>query len=135
MATTTSYIPSGLTAVTPYLLVSDVAAAIAFYGEAFAATELMRHEEGGRIVHAKLRIGAAVVELGAHGDRAAHDVTGLPSVGVHLYVEDVDATLAKAMRAGARTMIPIMDQPYGDREVTIADPSGVVWFIATHLHD
>jgi uncharacterized glyoxalase superfamily protein PhnB len=28
-----------------------------------------------------------------------------------------------------------MDQPYGDREVSIADPFGIVWFLATHLQD
>ena len=43
--------------------------------------------------------------------------------------------LAKATSAGVRVLYPIQDQPYGDREVSLADPFGIVWFVATHLHD
>ncbi len=135
MTTTTRYIPAGLNAVTPYLLLRDPIAAIDFYTGVFDAIEVMRHEEGGRVVHAKLRIGGSVVEMGQHGDRTDADVLDLPPVGVHLYVEDVDAVLAKATAAGARVLVPIMDQPYGDREASIADPFGIVWFVATHLQD
>jgi PhnB protein len=135
MTTTARYIPAGLRAVTPYLLVRDPVAAMDFYSDVFDASELMRHEEAGKVVHAKLRIGDAVVEMGQHGERTGADVADLPPVGVHLYVEDVDAVLAKASAAGARILVPIMDQPYGDREVSIADPFGVTWFVATHLTD
>jgi PhnB protein len=135
MTTTTRYIPAGLNAVTPYLLLRDPIAAIDFYTGVFDAIEVMRHEEGGHVVHAKLRIGGSMVEMGQHGDRTDADVLDLPPVGVHLYVEDVDAVLAKASAAGSRVLVPIMDQPYGDREVSIADPFGIVWFLATHLQD
>jgi PhnB protein len=135
MTETTTYIPAGLGSVSAYLLVSNVGAAIDFYSEVFGATEIMRHIEGQQVVHAKIRIGNSVVELGCHGDRTARDVTDLPSVGVHLYVQDVDSVLAQASARGASTMFPIADQPYGDREVSIVDPYGVVWFVATHLHD
>jgi PhnB protein len=135
MTTTESYIPEGLGAVTPYLLVRDAVAAMDFYKHVFGADEIMRHEEGGRVLHAKLRVGGSVVEMGEHGARTDADVAELPSVGMHVYVEDVDAVLAKATAAGVRVLNPITDQPYGDREVSIADPFGVVWFVATHLHD
>lgn len=135
MTTTTSYIPEGLGVVTPYLLIPNPPAAIIFYEDVFDATEIMRHEDSGHVVHAKLQIGGSVVELGEHGDRPSPEITNLPPVGMHLYVPDVDAVLAKAMQAGARVLHPIMDQPYGDREVSIADPYGVVWFIATHLDE
>jgi PhnB protein len=135
VTTTATYIPTGLAAVTPYLLVSDAPAAIEFYCQVFGAEEIMRHDEGGQTVHAKLTIDGAVVELGQHGTRTADDVPDLPPVGVHLYVKDVDAVHDKAVAAGSRVLHPIMDQPYGDREVSLADPFGVVWFVATHLHD
>ncbi|MGH8984699.1 MAG: VOC family protein [Acidimicrobiia bacterium] len=135
MSSTVSYIPEGLTAVTPYLNVRDSTAAIAFYKDVFGATEMMRHEEGGAVVHAKLRIGGSAVEIGEHTERPTPKGDDLPPVGMHLYVEDVDAVLAKATTAGGRVLHPIQDQPYGDREVSIADPFGVVWFVATHLHD
>ncbi len=134
-AMSSTYIPEGLTAVTPYLIVRDSTAAIAFYKDVFGATEMMRHEEGGAVVHAKLRIGGSAVELGEHTERPTPKGDDLPPVGMHLYVEDVDAVLAKATTAGGRVLHPIQDQPYGDREVSIADPFGVVWFVATHLHD
>jgi PhnB protein len=135
MTSTVTFIPAGLSTVTAYVLVADVEAAMALYADVFGATEVMRHQEADQVVHAKIRIGDSVVELGRHGRRTAADVTGLPSVGVHLYVQDVDAALARATRQGSKTMFPIMDQPYGDREVTIVDPFGVVWFVATHLRD
>lgn len=135
MPNSANYIPAGLAAVTPYLLVSDVSNAIDFYRDVFDAEEVMRHEEAGRVLHAKLRIGDSPVELGRHGTRKADDVADLPSVGVHLYVQDVDAVLDKATGAGSRILVPVSVQPYGDREVTIVDPFGVVWFVATHLHD
>jgi PhnB protein len=135
MTSATSYIPEGLGVVTPYLLIPNPPAAITFYKEVFDAIEIMRHEDSGHVVHAKLNIGGSVVELGEHDDRPESEMTKLPPVGMHLYVSDVDAVLAKATRAGARVLYPIMDQPYGDREVSVADPFGVVWFIATHLHN
>jgi len=130
----TDYIPSGLTAVTPYLFVSDAAAAIEFYKDVFGATEVMRHDVGGQVVHAKVRIGDAVVELGQHGRRTEADVDDLPSVGVHLFVQEVDAVYARASASGCRALSPVEEQYYGDREVSIADPFGIVWFVATHLH-
>lgn len=135
MTKTATHVPAGLTAVTPYLLVPDGAGAIDFYQTVFGATEIMRHEEGGQVVHAKLRIADAPIELGQYDDRPSTEVAELPGVGLHLYVEDVDSVLEKATAAGGRTLVPIQDQPYGDREVTVADPFGVVWFVATHLHD
>jgi PhnB protein len=135
MPTAASHIPEGLTTVTPYLIVRDSSAAIDFYKDVFGAAETMRHEDGGRVVHAKLRIGGSAVEIGEHTERNDLDLDRLPPVGIHLYVEDVDAVLAKATSAGVRVLHPIEDQPYGDREVSIADPFGIVWFVATHLHD
>ena len=135
MTETTTYIPAGLRSVTPYLLVSDVDAAIDFCSSVFGAAEVMRHVEADQVVHAKIRIGDSVVEVGRHGQRTGQDVIDLPSVGVHLYVPDVDSVLDQARARGARIMFPVMNQPYGDREVSIVDPFGVVWFVATHLHD
>ena len=112
--TTTSYIPLGLGTVTPYLLVRNPAAAIDFYRDVFGATEIMRHEHEGHVVHAKVRIGDSTVELGEHGARTDADVGALPPVGMHLFVQDVDAVFAAATAAGARGLSPIEDQYYGD---------------------
>ena len=70
-------------------------------------------------------------EIGALGPTT---VGGSP-VSLHLYVEDVDAVVARAVAAGATLVRPVADQFYGDRVGGVADPFGHRWFIATHKED
>ena len=56
-------------------------------------------------------------------------------VGLHVYVEDVDAQFAQAVDAGAKIIKPVQDQFYGDRTGTLEDPFGHVWFLAIHKED
>jgi PhnB protein len=58
-----------------------------------------------------------------------------PPVRLMIYVDDVDATFARALAAGAKETQPIKDQFYGDRSGTLTDPFGHVWTIATHVED
>lgn len=60
---------------------------------------------------------------------------GGSSVGLHVYVADVDAQFAQAIRAGAKAVKPVQDQFYGDRTGTLEDPFGHIWFFATHKED
>jgi PhnB protein len=128
-----SYIPEDRGAVMPYLIVPDGDAAIQFYRQVFGAAELFRHaDDSGRVLHARLDVGGSIVELGEH-----HDVATLPPdrpapVAVHLYVPDVDGVYDRAVEAGAQGEPP-QDQFYGDREVTLRDPFGIAWYVATHL--
>ena len=59
----------------------------------------------------------------------------MPNVGLHLYVEDVEGLVEKAAKSDFVVVRPVEEQPYGDREATIADPFGVIWFVATHIRD
>jgi uncharacterized glyoxalase superfamily protein PhnB len=52
-----------------------------------------------------------------------------------LYVDDADATFNKAVSAGAKSLMPLMDAFWGDRFGSIEDPFGHVWSIATHKKD
>jgi PhnB protein len=56
-------------------------------------------------------------------------------VSMHVYVEDVDARVERAVAAGAKLIRPVADQFYGDRVGGIEDPFGYRWFIATHKED
>ena len=85
-------------------------------------------------MHAKLRIGTSMMELGEHRETTETQPDQLPPVGMHVYVEDVDAVLAKALAAGAHGG-PAVDQEYGDREASVKDPFGITWFVATHVAD
>ena len=132
-------VPDGYHSVTPYLVVKGAARAIDFYVRAFGAVELMRMPApGGRIGHAELRIGDSPVMLADEnpevGARSPETVGGSP-VGLMLYVPDVDATVERAVAAGAHLTRPVANQFYGDRSGGVTDPFGHVWFVATHVED
>src|SRR5437016_10611301 len=61
-------------------------------------------------------------------------IGGTP-VGLHLYLEDVDAVAKKAIAAGATLKRPVENQFYGDRLGSIIDPFGHLWHISTHIED
>lgn len=131
-------IPEGYEAVTPYLIVKDAARAIDFYTQAFGATELMRYEDNGKVGHAEIRIGEGMVMLAdEHPERGfTAPKPGDPSpVSLMMYVQDVDAVVAKAEKEGATVERPVADQFYGDRTGGIIDPFGHHWYIATHIED
>jgi PhnB protein len=120
----------------PYLVLKNASAAIAFYKNAFGARETLRlAEPGGRIGHAEIVIGNSTIMLSDeypdHGAVSAETLGGSP-VKIHLYVEDVDALGARAVAAGARTLRPITDEFYGERTGQFSDPFGYTWILSTH---
>lgn len=123
---------------TPALRVKNAAAAIEFYKAAFDAREVMRFTGHGRIAHAELAIGNSIVMLGEeapeYGFPSPETLGGSP-VLMHLYVEDADAWVERAVAAGARLVTPVADQFYGDRSGSVADPFGYRWTIATRKED
>jgi PhnB protein len=56
-------------------------------------------------------------------------------VHIHLYVKDVDATVARAVEMGAKMMREVQDMFYGDRTAAIEDPFGHFWHVSTHIRD
>ena len=132
-------VPDGYHTVTPYLIVQGAAQAIDFYKKALGAEELMRFPgPDGRIGHAELRIGDSSImladehpQMGAVGPKTRGGTT----VGLVLYVPDVDQRVAMATAAGAKLERPVQNQFYGDRSGTIIDPFGHQWTIATHVED
>jgi PhnB protein len=125
-------------AAAPMLRMKNAAAAIEFYQKAFDARELMRFEAGGRIAHAELAIGNSIVMLGEeapeHGYPGPEALGGSP-VAMHLYVDDADASVERAVAAGARVTTPVRDQFYGDRSGQVIDPFGYGWTIAMRKED
>ena len=132
-------IPEGYHSVTPYLIFNGASDAIAFYKKALGAKEIMRMDApGGRVGHAELQIGDSRIMLAdEHPELQAlspKTIGGSP-VTLHLYVENVDAAVERAIAAGATLVRPVADQFYGDRTGGIEDPFGYRWFIATHKED
>ena len=132
-------IPDGYRSVTPYLYVRGAARAIDFYSAALGASEMFRMPgPDGRIMHAEIKVGDSIVMLAdenpANGVMSPQTVGG-SSVGLHLYVENVDAVIAKAVENGAKALRAIKDQFYGDRAGSFLDPFGYTWHVATHVED
>ncbi len=126
---------TALDRLTPYIVVRDAPRAIAFYGRVFGATEDFRLvEPGGKVGHAELRIGGALLQLADEypdfGALSPASVGGSP-VSLHLYVDDVDATLALAEAEGATVLRQAKDEFYGDRSAQLLDPFGHRWQLAT----
>jgi PhnB protein len=132
-------IPDGYHSITPYLIVHDGTAAVAFYKRAFGAIERLRlPRPDGKIAHAEVLIGDSVVMLADEAPemmaRSAKSIGGSP-ISIMLYVENVDEQFAKAIAAGGRELRPVTNQFYGDRSGTLEDPFGLTWTIGTHVED
>lgn len=132
-------IPEGYHSITPYLIVTGASDAIAFYKEAFGATELFRMAQpDGRVGHAEIRIGDSTIMLADEfpelGHKSPKTLGGSP-VSLLVYVEDVDAVYAQAINAGATEDRPVEDKFYGDRGGSLVDPFGHIWHVATHTED
>ena len=132
-------VPEGYHNVTPYLFVRSAASAIDFYKNIFGATEIMRMPgANGKIMHAELRIGDSIVMLADENPQTgvmSPQTIGGFSVGMHLYVENVDQVIQKAVESGAKLLRPIKNQFYGDRSGSVLDPFGHMWSVATHVED
>ena len=132
-------IPDDYPRVSPYLCVDDAAAAIDFLVEVFDATERMRMAmPGGKVGHAEVAIGDSVVMLS--DEYPEMDVLGPKTIGgtpvtISVFVEDVDATYAKAVAAGATAERPVETHFYGDRSGMLIDPFGHRWNVSTHVEE
>jgi uncharacterized glyoxalase superfamily protein PhnB len=117
--------------VTPYLNPRGAGKLIDFLKQAFSAEEVARHEEPkGTVVHAKVRLGNSVLEMGeAHGEYQP-----MPTM-FYMYVNNVDGSYARAIKAGAKSLFAPADQPYGDRNAAVEDPFGNQWYMAARVKD
>jgi PhnB protein len=121
----------------PHLAVSDGEAAIAFYEKAFAVVCQSKHlaEDGKRIMHAHLQLGAGAVflnddfaEFGEFGSKPPTRLGGASCV-IHLEVPDADVAWERAVNAGAEVVMPLDNQFWGMRYGLLKDPFGHLWAI------
>jgi len=132
-------IPSEHPRVCPYLIVDGASDAIKFYAGVFGTAERMRLPgPAGRLGHAELQLGGSVIMLAdSHpemGIRGPKDIGGSP-ITMAVYVENVDATFAAALAAGATSIQPVEDKFYGDRAGQFEDPFGHRWSVMSHIED
>jgi PhnB protein len=122
-------LPDGVHSVNPYLIVPDPDALVAFLTAVFGATPGQRSVFEGRTTHVEVRIGDSLLMIGgAHGFPPA-------TAMLYVYVDDCDAAYARAIAAGAESLMAPADMFYGDRHGGVRDASGNSWWIATHIED
>ncbi len=124
--------------IVPYLVVGDSREAIRFYERAFGAQLLYAGEmPGGRGVFAQLKIGESCIQLLEEGNGPpdspfrSPERLGATTVVLEMYVDDVDASYARAVEAGGTARMPPADMFFGDRYSWVADPWGHIWALAT----
>jgi uncharacterized glyoxalase superfamily protein PhnB/GNAT superfamily N-acetyltransferase len=113
---------TGYSSVTPRIVVADVAAQVNFLRAVFDATAVV--EPG---APAEVRIGDSLILVSSATERDA-----FPAF-LYVYVADADQTYQRAIAAGATTIEPPLDTPYGDRRAMVRDAFGNVFQIAHHL--
>jgi PhnB protein len=133
-------VPDGYHTATPYLSVTNAGEAIDFYKRAFGAEEIVRMPgpDGKSVMHAEIKIGNSMLMIAdewPQADCKSPKTLGGTSVNIFLYVQDADATFQKAVNAGAKATMPLMDMFWGDRYGKVVDPYGHSWGIATHKLD
>jgi len=116
----------GLGTVIPYLHPSKARPFIDFAKRAFNAEEIAVYEQGGRVMHAAIRIGDTVLEMG--------EAETQPS-SFSMRVEDCDAVYQRAIEAGATSLWPPTDQAYGERTAGLVDPFGFQWMPSTSIKE
>ena len=120
--------------VVPHLTVTGGAVAVAFYRDAFGAEEFVRRyaDDGERIVRSHLGInGGSIILSDDFPER--HGEVGAPPparVALHLQVDDANAWCLRACEAGCTVILPLADQPWGERYGELKDPFGHIWAIA-----
>ena len=132
-------IPDGVSVVMPMLVCRDVAAEIDFCKTTFDAVELVRRPgPDGAVAHAALTIGGAMIMIEGEFPTLlsrSPQPDGSSPVVIYVYVEDVDTVMERAVAAGAKVLIPLKDQFWGDRTGRIMDPAGHVWTISTRIEE
>jgi|SRR5689334_14742173 len=139
MGANVSAIPKGYEGATPYLIINGAAKALEFYKKAYGAAEIMRvPAPGGKVGHAEIKIGNAIVMLADEfpemNHRSPKALGGTP-VSILIYVADVDSFVKRAADAGAKIVTAVDNKFYGDRSGSLEDPFGHHWHIATHVED
>jgi PhnB protein len=132
-------IPDTSSPLIPMLVCRDVSAEIDFCKTALGAVELGRRPgPDGAAAHALMTISGAMVIIEAEWPTLASRAPqpdGSSPVVIYVYVEDVDAVVQRAVAAGARILLEVKNQFWGDRTGRIIDPAGHVWTISTRIEE
>lgn len=128
-------IPEGFHTLTPHLVVRGADQAIDFYQKALGAQLLHKsYGPGGKVMHAALRIGDSMLMLADEFPEFGSQAPESPaSTSIHIYLDNVDEAWQRAIAAGAKVKMPLMDQFWGDRYGQVTDPFGHSWSLGSRI--
>jgi PhnB protein len=132
-------LPQNTSVIIPRLVCREPAAEIDFCSQAFEAVELNRRlGPDGSVAHALLTIGPDMVMIEGEWPTLpsrAPMPDGTSPVVIFLYVPDVDRVVERAVTCGARVLVPLQNQFWGDRIAWLLDPAGHVWTVAQRIEE
>lgn len=139
MAEIPNHLPGNTSIIMPRLVCRDAAAEMEFCARTFEAEELnRRHGPDGTVAHGLLKIGGELLMIEGEWPTLpsrAPVPDGSSPVVIFVYVPDVDATVERAVANGARMLVPLQNQFWGDRIAWFMDPGGHVWTVASRIED
>jgi uncharacterized glyoxalase superfamily protein PhnB len=120
-------IPENHQQIMPYLMLPDAKGFIQFMEDIFGAklTYSQNRPDSGIIMHAEVKLGDSTVMLAQ-----ANDDWTPATANMFIYVENADATYAKAMENGCESVMELSDKDYG-RTCGVKDRFGNVWWVTS----
>jgi PhnB protein len=123
------HLPTGFATLTPYFFMDRADDFVAFLVNALDGTEVHRTlRPDGRLANAQVRFGTNTVMV----SEASADFPAMPA-SYYLYVDDADAAMARALRAGASEVMAVGEMPYGERQGGARDGWGNLWWLSQRL--
>lgn len=120
------YIPPGFNTVTPYFFIEGAEAFVTFLVDGLGGEETCRTmRPDGAIANVQVRLGTSTVMVSEAPERYRAMASAY-----YLYVDDADASMARALAHGATLEMTVDDMPYGDRQGGVRDARGNVWWIS-----
>ncbi len=140
MAKNIKAVPQGLHTITPHLVVRDASKAIEFYRKAFdAQVKGVHYTPDKKVMHAELKVGDSMIfladEFPGMGSCTSPQTLGGTCITLNLYTENVDQLFDRAVSAGAKVVMPLSNQFWGDRYGQVNDPFGHTWALGQHVED
>jgi PhnB protein len=130
-------IPAGFRTITPYLSIEGAAEALEWYKKAFNAKELARQTmPDGKIMHARIRIGDSLVMMSdaiQGGTTKSPKSLGATTATMHIYTKNADKMFNQAVDAGAKVVMPMDNQFWGERYGQLQDPFGHNWSVSMQV--
>lgn len=123
-------IPKGYSSVQASLNLADAKRAMEFVKKVFGGkiTDVTPGADG-KILHGEVKVGNSMITFS--------DAVMEPPRPANLmvYVPNVDKVFGKAVKAGAKVLMKLEDQFWGDRFGRFEDPFGNRWGVATHIEN